>query len=109
LVEAAGIGVRAARGENADRYDLVLWQKVSVPFTTSAMILLSLPFVFGPPRSIPAGKRVVLASVVGLAFYLFHQIVGKLGLLAGLSAPLTALSPAAVAGAAAAWWMADRT
>jgi lipopolysaccharide export system permease protein len=97
-----------ARGENADRYDLVLWQKLSIPFTTGAMILLSLPFVFGPPRSSPVGKRMVLASVVGLGFYLFHQIVGELGLLLGLSAPVTALIPAAVAAAGAGWWIAYR-
>jgi lipopolysaccharide export LptBFGC system permease protein LptF len=98
-----------ARGENPDRYDHVLWQKLSMPFTTGAMILLSLPFVFRPPRSSPVGKRVVLASVLGLAFHLFHQIVGRLGLLLGLSAPLTALAPAFVAAAAAAWWIAHRT
>jgi lipopolysaccharide export system permease protein len=91
------------RGENADRYDLVLWQKLSIPFTTGAMILLSLPFVFGSPRSSPVGKRMLLATVVGIGFYLFQQIVGELGFLLDLSAPVTALFPAAVATAAAGW------
>lgn len=97
------------RGENADRYDLVLWQKLSIPFTTGAMILLSLPFVFGSPRSSPVGRQMLLASGVGIAFYLFQQIVGELGFLLDVSAPVTALIPAAVAAAAAGWWIAHRT
>lgn len=97
------------RGENSDRYDLVLWQKLSIPFTTGAMILLSLPFSFGSPRSSPVGKRILLASVVGIAFYLFQQIVGELGFLLDLSAPVTALVPAAAATAAAGWWISHRS
>lgn len=97
------------RGENADRYDLVLWQKLSIPFTTGAMILLSLPFVFGLPRSSSVGKRVVLASVAGIGFYLFQQIVGELGLLLNLRAPVTALVPAVAAAAGGSWWLTHRT
>jgi lipopolysaccharide export system permease protein len=61
------------------------------------MILLSLPFAFGPPRIVSAGKRVVLALASGIGFYIVNQIVANLGLILKLSAPLTSLLPIALA------------
>jgi lipopolysaccharide export system permease protein len=84
-------------GQEADRYELALWQKLTLPLTTGAMILLSLPFAFGPPRIVSAGKRVVLALASGIGFYIVNQIVANLGLILKLSAPLTSLLPIALA------------
>lgn len=84
------------RGQNADHYSLALWQKLAVPLTTGAMLLLSLPFVFGAPRGMTLGIRITLGTMVGIGFYLANQIIGYLGLLFELHPALTTLSPVAV-------------
>ena len=91
------------RGQNADHYSLALWQKLVMPLTTGAMVLLSLPFVFGPPRGMTVGLRITLGASVGIGFYLANQIIGYLGLLLDFPAPLTTLTPVALILAIALW------
>jgi len=91
------------RGQNANHYILALWQKLVMPLTTGAMVLLSLPFVFGPPRGMTVGLRIALGASVGIAFYLANQIIGYLGLLLEFPAPLTTLTPVALILGIALW------
>jgi lipopolysaccharide export system permease protein len=91
------------RGQNADHYVMALWQKLVMPLTTGAMVLLSLPFVFGPPRGMTVGLRITLGASVGIAFYLANQIIGYLGLLLDIPAPLTTLTPVALILGIALW------
>jgi len=91
------------RGQNPDNYSLALWQKVVMPLATGAMVLLSLPFVFGPPRGMTVGLRITLGAMVGIAFYLANQIIGYLGLLLEFPAPLTTLTPVALILGIAIW------
>jgi lipopolysaccharide export system permease protein len=91
------------RGQNADNYSLALWQKLVMPLTTGAMVLLSLPFVFGPPRGMTVGLRITLGASVGISFYLANQIIGYLGLLLEFPAPLTTLTPVALILTIALW------
>lgn len=83
------------RGQNADTYVLALWQKLAVPLTTGAMVLLSLPFVFGPPRGTTIGLRITVGAMVGIGFYLANQIIGYMGLLLELHPAITTLAPVA--------------
>jgi lipopolysaccharide export system permease protein len=89
------IDVLRKRGQNADRYALALWQKLTMPLTTGAMVLLSLPFVFGPPRVRTAGFRITTGLIVGIMFYLANQITGHMGVLLDLHPSLTTLVPVA--------------
>jgi lipopolysaccharide export system permease protein len=82
------------RGQNADTYVLALWQKLAVPLTTGAMVLLSLPFVFGPPRG-TTGLRITVGAMVGIGFYLANQIIGYVGLLLEFHPTITTLAPVA--------------
>ena len=91
------------RGQNADHYILALWQKLVMPLATGAMVLLSLPFVFGPPRGTTIGLRITLGAMVGIGFYLANQIIGYLGLLLDFPAPLTTLTPVALILGIALW------
>jgi lipopolysaccharide export system permease protein len=84
-------------GQEADRYELALWQKLTLPLATGAMILLAIPFAFGLPRLVSIGKRIGLALGSGLAFQIVNQIVANLGLIMGLSAPLITLLPIIIA------------
>jgi len=90
-------------GQNADRYALALWRKLGVPLTTGAMVLLSLPFVFGSSRRISAGKRIMVGSFVGIIFYFGDQVIVHLGLLLSLSPMITAMAPVILISGIALW------
>ncbi len=97
--------IRALRqgGQDPDPYLLALWRKFTVPLTTGAMLLLSLSFVFGSARNISAGRRIMLGSLVGVAFYFADQLIMNLGLLLSLNPLATALIPALLISGAASW------
>jgi lipopolysaccharide export system permease protein len=92
-------------GQNADRYALALWRKIGVPLTTGAMVLLSLPFVFGSTRMITAGKRIMMGSFVGIVFYFGDQLIAHLGLLLSLTPVITAMTPVILISGIALWQM----
>lgn len=92
-----------ASGQNADRYSLALWRKLSIPLTTGAMVLLSLPFIFGSTRRITAGRRIMMGAIVGLAFYFADQVIVYLGLLLSLRPIITAMAPVILISAVAFW------
>jgi lipopolysaccharide export system permease protein len=81
------------RGQNADHYVLSLWQKISLPFTNLVMMLVALTFIFGHSRAITAGRRIMLATAVGVGLYLANQIIGHLGLLFNLHPVFTTVGP----------------
>ena len=81
-----------ATGQEADAYALALWRKAGGGLTTIAMLLFSIPFVFGSVRA-GLGSRLVLATMLGIGVYLFDQIISNAGLLLHLNPALTALSP----------------
>ncbi|NWG75785.1 MAG: LPS export ABC transporter permease LptG [Rubrivivax sp.] len=83
------------RGQNADQYELLFWQKVTSPLSTGALVLLSLSFVFGPTRSKTAGFRVIMGSIVAIAVHFLNHILGHLGLLFGLNLALITMAPIA--------------
>ena len=92
-------------GQNADRYALALWRKLSVPLTTGAMVLLSLPFIFGSTRKISAGRRIMLGSLVAIVFYFADQVIVHLGLLLSLKPFITAMIPVVLISSIAFWKM----
>jgi lipopolysaccharide export system permease protein len=96
-------GALRESGQNADRYLLALWRKLGVPLTTGAMVLLSLPFIFGSNRQVTAGKRIMLGSFVGIVFYFGDQVVVYLGLLLSLNPMITALTPVILISGFALW------
>jgi len=91
------------RGENADQYELVFWQKVTAPLSTGALVLLSLTFVFGPIRGSTAGFRIMVGSIVGIVVHFLNQIFGHLGLLFSLNLALSTMIPVAAILCLALW------
>lgn len=90
------IQVLRERGQNVDPYVLALWQKTTLPLKVGAMLFFSLPFVFGSAREANQGRRVTLATIVGLSYYYFDQALGYTGLLLGLHPVSTTLLPLAI-------------
>ena len=82
-----------ASEQATERVEMVFWQKATLPFTIIVMMLCSFPFVFGSLRSASTGKRIVLATITGIAFHLLSQSLANLGLMLDLNPLLTALVP----------------
>ena len=78
---------------NAARYVAAFWGKVAQPVSLLAMLLLALPFVFGPLRSASAGQRLVTGMLVGIGFYVFNSIFMQSGVVFGFNPVLTAWLP----------------
>jgi len=101
------IGILQRKNQNVLRYELAFWEKIFMPLKTGLMILVALPFAFGPLRSASAGKRIMLGGLVGIGYYLTTEILEHLGILLGASAFLTTIIPflGIVLAAAIIWWV----
>jgi lipopolysaccharide export system permease protein len=75
------------------RYAQELWAKINIPLAMAAMIMIAVPFVFGPLRTRSTGQRVMIGAMIGIVFSLVQQITTHLGLLLNLSPALTATMP----------------
>ena len=93
------------RGERAARLELVLWQQLTAPLTTLAMVALAVPLVLVIPRGSGMARSILLGVVLGVAFYFAAQSTGYLGLLVHAPAPVTALTPPLLAALAAGWML----
>ena len=82
-----------ASEQATERFEMVFWQKATLPFTVIIMMLCSFPFAFGSLRSSTAGKRIVLATITGIAYHLFSQSLVNLGLMLDANPLLTTLTP----------------
>jgi lipopolysaccharide export system permease protein len=81
------------RHQPAARYAQELWAKIDIPLAMAAMIMIAIPFVFGPLRTRSAGQRMMIGAMIGIVFTLVQQITTYLGLLLNLSPALTATMP----------------
>jgi len=86
-----------AGGQRANGYELTLWRKLSLPLTIIAMLALAIPFVLGLPRLKTLAQRVMGGVLIGIGFYFLERLIGNVGLLLDISAPLIALAPAVLA------------
>lgn len=83
-------------GEQATaRFETIFWRKATMPLTVMVMMLCSFPFVFGSLRASSAGKRIVLATITGIAFQVVSQLLANMGLMLELNPLLTTLIPIA--------------
>lgn len=80
-------------GLSSGRYEMEFWTKVVLPFATCVMVFASLPFVFGPLRSVGVGQRMLIGVLVGIGFYLLNQTVSYVGLVYDLNPLLSTLLP----------------
>jgi len=90
------IGYLRDNGLDAEHYRLALWNKLVLPITTAVMVFLSIPFIFGPLRSVGVGQRIFVATLIGISFYLVGQLFGYAGLLYKLPVALGAVLPTAL-------------
>ncbi len=101
------IEILERKNQNVLRYELAFWEKIFMPLKTGLMILVALPFAFGPLRSATTGKRMMLGGLVGIGYYLTTEILEHVGILLGASAFLTITIPflGIVLATVILWWM----
>jgi lipopolysaccharide export system permease protein len=81
---------------DAQRYALAFWIKVVAPLVPLAMLVLSLPFVFGSLRSAGAGQRLLVGILIGIGFYVVNRAMNHAGLVFDLPPALAATAPLAL-------------
>lgn len=84
-------------GLSAEVYKQTLWKKIMVPLITATMMLLGIPFVFGPLRNVGVGSRIFVGSLIGIGFHLLNQMAGNMGLVFHVNPVVSATAPALTA------------
>lgn len=93
-------------GQTAQRYDHVLWLKLSYPITTVVMVVLAVPMVLRANRSVTVGQRVLVGSLIGLGFHLMNKAAGHLSVVYDIPPLLSATGPALLMSVAALYLLA---
>ena len=97
--------------QDAQRYIIAFWNKVTYPLAAPVMLLLALAFAYHPPRVGGAGGRLLLGILLGLGFHLANRLSAQFAQLQDWPAPLSASAPILAFGLAAGgaiWWMERR-
>ncbi|RFA30453.1 LPS export ABC transporter permease LptG [Alkalilimnicola ehrlichii] len=88
---------------DSEQYRLAFWIKVATPLATVAMLLLTVPMVFGSARSANAGQRLFVGVLIGIVFFLSNRLLNQMGLVYGLPPAFSALLPTLVFLAIGLW------
>lgn len=87
------IEYRKQNGLGYNKYALTFWQRIFQPLATCVMMLLAIPFIFGPLRSATMGLRLVSGVIVGFGFYILNQVFGPVSLVYQFPPILAAIVP----------------
>lgn len=62
--------------QNIAKDELIFWQRLLQPANALLMMLLAIPCIFGPLRSVTMGARLVAGIALGFGFYILNQMFG---------------------------------
>ncbi|KTC82206.1 permease [Legionella cherrii] len=79
--------------QNVHNYQFAFLQRIIQPFTTMVMMILSIPFIFGPLRSTTMGSKLLVGAAVGFSFHILSRFFGPLSTVFQLPPELAALGP----------------
>ena len=60
----------------AFNYQLTYLQRIIQPLTTVVMMILAIPFIFGPLRSSTMGSKLLAGAAVGFGFHIMNKFFG---------------------------------
>lgn len=95
------------RGQPYQEFELILWQRLSLPLACVAMMLAAMATAAVPLKSRVIGVRIVAALVLGLGFELVTELVSYLGLLLGWPVVPVALVPPVLLTGLSIWLVAQ--
>jgi lipopolysaccharide export system permease protein len=81
---------------NSNMYELAFWTKVFQPFLILLMVILAVPFVFGPLRSVSMGFRIVAGIIVAYSFHTLNGLMGPLALVYQAPPIIAILAPISI-------------
>jgi len=87
------IKYRKQSGLGYSHYQFVLWQRIFQPIATLVMIILAVPFVFGPLRSATMGLRMLAGVITGFGFHILNQFLGPISVVYQVPPVIAALFP----------------
>lgn len=79
--------------QNAHNYKLAFLQRIIQPLTTMVMMVLAIPFIFGPLRSSTMGSKLLVGAVVGFGFHIVNRFFGPVSMVFQWPPELAALGP----------------
>ncbi|MFI4919331.1 MAG: LPS export ABC transporter permease LptG [Legionellales bacterium] len=91
--------------QNTHNYQLAFLQRIIQPITTMVMMILAIPFIFGPLRSSTMGLKMVIGISVGFGFYIMNHFMGPVSMVYQLSPVLAAFGPTFVFALIGLWLM----
>lgn len=80
----------------APGFRLAYLQRLIQPLTTVVMILLAIPFIFGPLRSSTMGSKLLAGATVGFGFHMINRFFGPIGEVFQWPPEVAAFGPTAV-------------
>lgn len=78
------------------KYEMALWSRTANVAAVPFMVLLGLPFVFGPLRKGGNGIRLVVGMVIGILYYLANGALANTSAVYDIPAVVTAWIPVAL-------------
>lgn len=87
--------LRAQKGnhQSALSYQLTYWQRLFQPLTTVVMMMLAIPFIFGPLRSSTMGSKLLIGATVGFGFHIINRFFGPVSQVLQWPSLIAALGP----------------
>jgi lipopolysaccharide export system permease protein len=82
--------------QDAQRYQIGLWQKLIYPTSVLVMFVLALPFAYLQPRASAVGVKVTGGMLLGISFQFIIALFSYIGVLYRWPAPLAAAAPAMI-------------
>lgn len=82
-----------ASEQDAARYELAFWRKMTQPLSIAVMMLMALSFVFGPLRTVTMGARIISGIIAGFTFYISSEFFGPLSLVYQIPPVVGAVAP----------------
>jgi lipopolysaccharide export system permease protein len=82
--------------QKAFNYQLAYLQRLIQPFTTVVMMILAIPFIFGPLRSSTMGSKLLAGATVGFGFHIINRFFGPVSLVFQWLPEVAAFGPTVV-------------
>jgi lipopolysaccharide export system permease protein len=88
--------VQKRNHQAALNYQLAYWQRAIQPLTTMVMMVLAIPFIFGPLRSSTMGSKLLVGASVGFGFHIINRFFGPVSQVLQWPPLLAAIGPTLV-------------
>ena len=88
-----------ANGLDARAYETAFWARIARTVAVAIIVVLAVPFAFGPMRSTGTGARTVVGIMIGVVFFLLARMLESGGAVFDLPPVVVAWTPTVAAGA----------